>query len=90
MKKFLQTFTNIWSIEELREKIIVTLALLITYRLGTHIVLPGIDANQLESVRGQAGGLLGLFDQFAGGAFSQASILALGIMPIFLPQFLCS
>jgi preprotein translocase subunit SecY len=81
VKKFLQTIKNIWSIEELRDKIVVTLALVLTYRLGTHIVLPGIDANQLEAVRGQAGGLLGLFDQFAGGAFSQASILALGIMP---------
>lgn len=65
----------------MRDKIIVTLALVLTYRLGTHIVLPGIDPNALEAVRGKAGGLLGLFDQFAGGAFSQASILALGIMP---------
>ena len=81
MNKFIQTLKNIWSIEELRDKIIVSLALLLTYRLGTHIVLPGIDANALDAVRGQASGLLGLFDQFAGGAFSQASILALGIMP---------
>ncbi len=81
MKKFVQTIKNIWSIDELRQKIIVTLALLLTYRLGTHIVLPGIDANALEAVRGSNSGLLGLFDQFAGGAFSQASILALGIMP---------
>lgn len=81
MKKFFQTIKNIVSIEELRSKIIVTLALVLTYRLGTHIVLPGIDPNQLDAVRGQASGLLGLFDQFAGGAFSQASILALGIMP---------
>ncbi len=81
MNKFIQTLKNIWSIEELRDKIIVSLALLLTYRLGTHIVLPGIDANALDAVRGQASGLLGLFDQFAGGAFSQASVLALGIMP---------
>jgi preprotein translocase subunit SecY len=81
VNKFIQTLKNIWSIEELRDKIIVSLALLLTYRLGTHIVLPGIDANALDAVRGQASGLLGLFDQFAGGAFSQASILALGIMP---------
>lgn len=99
MKKFIETLKNIWTIDELRQKIIVTLALLITYRLGTHIVLPGIDPNALEAVKGKTTGLLGLFDQFAGGAFSQASILALGIMPyisasifmqlvtILVPQF---
>jgi preprotein translocase subunit SecY len=99
VKKFLDTIKNIWTIDELRQKIIVTLALLITYRLGTHIVLPGIDPNALEAVKGKTTGLLGLFDQFAGGAFSQASILALGIMPyisasifmqlvtILVPQF---
>lgn len=80
MKKFIETFKNIWSIEELRSKIIVTLALLAVYRLGTHIALPGIDPNKLPT--GGAGtGILGLIDAFAGGAFSQASILALGIMP---------
>ncbi|MCU0394762.1 MAG: preprotein translocase subunit SecY [Chitinophagaceae bacterium] len=99
MKKFLDTLKNIWAIDELKQKIIVTLALLITYRLGTHIVLPGIDPNALEAVKGKTTGLLGLFDQFAGGAFSQASVLALGIMPyisasifmqlvtILVPQF---
>jgi preprotein translocase subunit SecY len=99
VKKFLETLKNIWTIDELRQKIVVTLALLITYRLGTHIVLPGIDPNALEAVKGKTTGLLGLFDQFAGGAFSQASILALGIMPyisasifmqlvtILVPQF---
>ena len=99
MKKFIETLKNIWTIDELRQKIVVTLALLITYRLGTHIVLPGIDPNALEAVKGKTTGLLGLFDQFAGGAFSQASILALGIMPyisasifmqlvtILVPQF---
>jgi preprotein translocase subunit SecY len=99
VKKFLDTLKNIWAIDELKQKIIVTLALLITYRLGTHIVLPGIDPNALEAVKGKTTGLLGLFDQFAGGAFSQASVLALGIMPyisasifmqlvtILVPQF---
>lgn len=83
MKKFIQTLKNIWSINELRSKIVVTLALLFTYRLGTHIVLPGINPNLLENAQANASqnGLLGLFDTFAGGAFSQASILALGIMP---------
>ena len=83
MKKLVQTFRNIWTIEELRNKIIVTLALVLTYRFGTHIVLPGIDPNKIEAAANSAksNGLLGIFDMFAGGAFSQASILALGIMP---------
>ena len=83
MKKLVQTFKNIWTIEELRNKIIVTLALVLTYRFGTHIVLPGIDPNKIEAAANSAksNGLLGIFDMFAGGAFSQASILALGIMP---------
>jgi len=67
----------------LRSKIIVTLGFVLVYRFGTHIVLPGIDPNKIEAAASQASknGLLGLFDTFAGGAFSQASILALGIMP---------
>ncbi len=85
MKKFIQTLKNIWSIDELREKILITLALILVYRFGTHIVLPGLDPNVIEQVqqsnRNSNNGLLGLFDAFAGGAFSQASILALGIMP---------
>ncbi len=83
MKKFIQTLKNIWSIDELRSKILITLALVFTYRLGTHIVLPGLNPNLLASAQANASknGLLGLFDTFAGGAFSQASILALGIMP---------
>lgn len=81
MKKFIQTVKNIWSIDELRQKIMVTLLLVLVYRFGTHIVLPGIDPTKLDAVKGKSSGLLGLFDQFAGGAFSQASILALGIMP---------
>ncbi|MEX6687901.1 preprotein translocase subunit SecY [Danxiaibacter flavus] len=83
MKKLIQTLKNIWSIEELRTKIVVTLGLVLVYRFGTHIVLPGIDPNKIETAAANASknGLLGLFDTFAGGAFSQASILALGIMP---------
>ncbi len=83
MKKLVETFKNIWTIEELRNKIIVTLTLLLIYRLGTHIVLPGIDPNKIEAAMAasKSNGLLGIFDMFAGGAFSQASILALGIMP---------
>ena len=83
MKKLVQTLKNIWNIEELRSKIIVTLLLILTYRFGTHVVLPGIDPLALDAIKAnnKSEGLLGLFDAFAGGAFSQASILALGIMP---------
>ncbi|MFT4155493.1 preprotein translocase subunit SecY [Parafilimonas sp.] len=83
MKKFIETLKNIWSIEELRNKIITTLALILVYRVGTHVVLPGLDPNKLEAAAAGASnnGLLGLFDTFAGGAFSHASIFALGVMP---------
>ncbi len=82
MKKFIQTLKNIWSIEELRSKILFTLLLIFIYRVGSFIVLPGIDAESVsESMAGSANGILGLIDTFAGGAFSQASIFALGIMP---------
>lgn len=80
MKKFIQTIRNIWSIEELRSKILVTLLLILVYRFGAHVVLPGIDPNKLD-LSGAQQGLLGLFDTFAGGSFSNASIFALGIMP---------
>ncbi len=80
MKKFIQTLKNIWSIEELKSKIIVTITFVLIYRFGAHIVLPGIDANKLDEGMASSGPLA-LIDIFAGGAFSQASILALGIMP---------
>jgi preprotein translocase subunit SecY len=80
VKKLLQTLRNIWSIEELRSKIIVTISLVLIYRFGAHIVLPGIDPSRLDTGRA-ASGALSLIDAFAGGAFSKASILALGIMP---------
>jgi preprotein translocase subunit SecY len=82
VKKLIKTLKNIWSIEELRSKILFTLLLLFIYRVGTFVVLPGIDPTQLKTLSQQtSGGILGLIDTFAGGAFSQASILALGIMP---------
>lgn len=82
MKKFVKTLKNIWSIEELRNKIIFTLLLLFVYRLGSFIVLPGIDPNKLGNLESSTqGGMLGLLDAFVGGAFSKASIFALGIMP---------
>lgn len=83
MKKFIQTIKNIWSIEELRAKIITTLVLILIYRIGVQIVLPGIDPNKLAQAAAATSnnGLLSLFDTFAGGAFSHASIFALGVMP---------
>lgn len=82
MKKFIQTIKNIWSIDELKEKILYTLLLLLVYRVGAHIVLPGVDPTALSQLNDKAKeGILGIFDSFAGGAFSSASILALGIMP---------
>lgn len=80
MKKFIETLKNIWSIEELKNKIIFSLVLLLVYRVGCHVVLPGINPNELSDGAGQ-NGLLGLFNMFAGGAFNKASIFALGIMP---------
>jgi preprotein translocase subunit SecY len=82
VKKLFQTLKNIWSIEELRSKILFTLLLIFIYRVGTHIVLPGIDPTALtRNMSKSNNGILGLIDTFAGGAFSQASIFALGIMP---------
>jgi preprotein translocase subunit SecY len=81
VKKLVQTLRNIWSIEDLRSKIIVTVALTMVYRFGAYIVLPGIDPNKLAALSSAKSGALGLIDAFSGGAFSQASILALGIMP---------
>jgi preprotein translocase subunit SecY len=82
MKKLIETIKNIWSIEELRNRILFTLALLLVYRVGVQIVLPGIDPNGLEDNMSQGqNGLLGLLNSFAGGAFNNASIFALGIMP---------
>jgi preprotein translocase subunit SecY len=80
VKKLIQTLKNIWSIEELRSKIITTLLLILIYRIGAHIVLPGLDPNKIDTETAKSGAL-GLIDAFAGGAFSQASIFALGIMP---------
>ncbi|SDS56817.1 preprotein translocase subunit SecY [Gramella sp. MAR_2010_147] len=80
--KFINTIKNIWKIEELKNRILVTLGLLLVYRFGAQVVLPGIDAAQLSNLATQTdGGLLGLLNAFTGGAFSNASVFALGIMP---------
>ena len=79
MKKLFTTLSNIWKIEELKERILFTLIILLVYRFVSHIVLPGVDANLLGD--NEKSGLLGLLDMFAGGSFSRVSILALGVMP---------
>jgi preprotein translocase subunit SecY len=83
VKKLFQTLKNIWSIEELRGKILFTLLLVAIYRVGAHIVLPGINPVELEAFHksNAQNGILDLINTFAGGAFNQASIFALGIMP---------
>lgn len=82
MKKFFEAFNNVWKIEELKNRILVTLGLLLVYRFGAHVTLPGIDATGLTNLTKQAQGGIGwLIDVFTGGAFSQASVFALGIMP---------
>ena len=82
MNKFIETLTNIWKIEELRNKIIVTLGLLLVYRFGAQVVLPGIDTDQLVQLnQNTEQGILGILNAFTGGAFANASIFALGIMP---------
>ena len=82
MKKFFESLSNVWKIEELKNRILVTLGLLLVYRFGAHITLPGIDATQLHSLAGQTkGGIGSILDMFTGGAFSKASVFALGIMP---------
>ncbi len=85
MRKLIETIKNIWNIEDLRNRILVTLGILAIYRLGSFVVLPGINAAALSVANADPNnapdGLLGLLNMFTGGAFSQASIFALGIMP---------
>jgi len=82
MRQFIETIRNIWRIEDLRKRILYTLGILVIYRLGSFITLPGIDPTQLHGLKQQTSqGVLGLLDMFSGGAFSNASIFALGIMP---------
>ena len=82
MKKFISTIQDIWKIEELRNKIMLTLGLMVVYRLAAQVPLPGIDPTQLTGLANKtADGLLGLLNAFTGGAFAKASVMALGIMP---------
>jgi preprotein translocase subunit SecY len=84
MKKFIQTIKDIWIIEELRNKILLTLGFMAIYRFAAQVPLPGIDINVAQAAlqnQTSGGGILGLLDMFTGGAFAQASVVALGIMP---------
>ena len=82
MKKFVKTIKNIWAIEDLRSKILVTLGFAAIYRFGSFVVLPGINPEKLTALREQTNeGLMSLLNMFSGGAFSNASMFALGIMP---------
>ena len=82
MKKFIETLKNCWRIEDLRQRLLITLLFTAIYRFGSFVVLPGIDPGMLQRLQSQtSGGLMSLLDMFSGGAFSNASIFALGIMP---------
>ncbi|MDE5706126.1 preprotein translocase subunit SecY [Muribaculum sp.] len=83
MMRFVQTLKNIWTIEELRKRLLITFLLVFVYRMGCYIVLPGIHPDDLDALASftAGSGLMQLLDMFSGGAFSQASIFALGIMP---------
>ena len=100
MKKFFQTIVNMFKIEDLRKRLIYTFLLIVVYRLGSYIVIPGIDATQIAALQQKTSeGLVGLLNMFSGGAFGNASIFALGVMPyisasiviqllgVFLPSF---
>jgi preprotein translocase subunit SecY len=82
MKRFIETLKNIYKIEDLKSRILTTLGFILIYRLGSVVVLPGVDPNQLSNLQDQASdGILGLINMFSGGAFANASVFALGIMP---------
>ena len=100
MKRFFQTIANIFKIEDLRKRLLYTFGLIVVYRLGSYIVIPGIDATQIAALQSRTSeGLVGLLNMFSGGAFGNASIFALGVMPyisasiviqllgVFLPSF---
>ena len=82
MKKYIEIIRNCWKIEDLRQRLLITLLFTAIYRFGSFVVLPGIDPNKLAQLQSEtSGGLMSLLDMFSGGAFSNASIFALGIMP---------
>ena len=76
-----ENFRNIFKIEDLRNRILYVIGVLMVYRIGSYVTMPGVDASMLTSQAGDASSLMGLFDLFVGGAFSRAGVFALGIMP---------
>ena len=79
MKKFIETLKNCWKIEDLRQRILITILFVAIYRFGSFVVLPGINPAMLEKLQNQtSGGLMSLLDMFSGGAFSHASIFEIG------------
>lgn len=86
MKKLIETIKNIYKIDDLRARILYTLGILLVYRLGSKIALPGVNPHELTALKDRTTGVLGLLDMFSGGAFSSASIFALGIMPYISAQ----
>jgi preprotein translocase subunit SecY len=83
MKKFIETIKNIWSIEDLRNKIFITLSFMVIYRLAAQVTLPGLDGEVIANAMSSSGGkgLIGMINMFTGGGFSSASLMALGVMP---------
>jgi len=81
MKRLIENFKNIWSVEELRKRLFVTFSLILVFRIGSFIVLPGVDSSKLATDGGEAGTIEGLLGLLSGGGFTNASFLALGIMP---------
>ncbi len=77
----IENFRNIFKIEDLRDRILYVVGVLLVYRIGSYVTMPGVDASMLTTEAGDASSLLGLFDMFVGGAFSRAGVFALGIMP---------
>ena len=81
MRSLINTLVNIYKIEDLRQRILTTLGLLLIYRVGSFVVLPGIDSEALQQAQQDPQGIAALINAFAGGAFARASVFALGIMP---------
>ena len=82
MKRLIETIRNIFKIEELRKRILYTILIILIYRFGSFVVIPGVDPTQLSALQNSSdSGLLGLLNMFSGGAFGNASVFALGIMP---------